>query len=105
MIQKLQQAAKSAVTSMDGGQEIAHSAAQQVSDASEALENITASVQSVRNMNTRISESADQQSHLTNDIKAKVEMIDDVSELTIETLDGLNAISQHIAEIAAQMKS
>ena len=104
MIQKLQQAAKSAVSSMDGGQEIAHSASEQVSEATEVLGVITSSVHSIRTMSTQISQAADQQSNLTNEIKGKVEVIDDVSELTIETLSGLNDIGEHIEQIAAEMQ-
>lgn len=104
MIQKLQQAAKSAVSSMDGGQEIAHNASEQVREATAALEQITARVESIRNMNTQIAQSADHQSSLTDDIKGKVEIIDDVSELTIETLEGLNGTSQVLEDIAASMQ-
>jgi methyl-accepting chemotaxis protein len=93
MIQKLQQAAQSAVASMSGGQDIAQNAVDQVGGASQALVNITNAVDSIRNMNAQISQSVDQQASLAADVKAKVEVIDDVSELTIETLDGLNQIS------------
>ena len=94
MIQKLQQAAQSAVGTMAGGHEIAQNAVEQVSGATESLVAITSAVDSIRNVNSQISQSADQQASLAADVKSRVEEIDDVSELTIETLDGLNKISE-----------
>ena len=101
MIQKLQQAAQSAVASMAGGHEIAQTAVQQVSGATESLTAITEAVDSIRGMNSQISESANQQVTLASDVKSRVEVIDDVSELTIETLDGLNEISNNLQSMSA----
>jgi len=104
MIQKLQQAAQSAVASMGGGREIAQNAVEQVSGATDALVGITDAVDSIRNMNAQISQSAEQQALLAADVKSKVEVIDDVSELTIETLDGLNQISTELAAMSASIQ-
>lgn len=104
MIQKLQQAAQSAVSSMAGGHEIAQNAVEQVNGATEALVGITDAVDSIRNMNAQISQSAEQQASLAADVKAKVEVIDDVSELTIETLDGLNRISQDMEAMSVSIQ-
>ena len=52
-------------------------------------------------MNAHISQNAEQQSSLAADVKSKVEVIDDVSELTIETLDGLNEISNSLQSMSA----
>ena len=104
MIQKLQQAAQSAVASMAGGHDIAQNAVEQVTTASDALVKITGAVDSIKNMNTQISTSADQQSSLLTDVKSKVEVIDDVSELTIETLEGLNQISTDLEDMSASFQ-
>lgn len=104
MIQKLQQAAQTAVGSMAGGHEIAQNAVEQVNGATEALVGITNAVDSIRNMNTQISQSADQQALLAADVKSKVEVIDDVSELTIETLDGLNQISNDLEAMSVSIQ-
>lgn len=104
MIQKLQQAAAMAVTSMEGGQETARNAVEQVTTATQSLANITVAVERICSMNTNISTSADQQVALTQDIKEKVEIIDDVSELTIETLAGLNALSDKLKSVSVQIQ-
>ena len=105
MIQKLQQAAQTAVSSMDGGQQIAHSAAEQLSHATQSLAEITTAVESILTMNSTISENADQQVSLAQDVQSKVEVIDDVCELTIETLEGLNSISEDLESISASVQS
>lgn len=104
MIQKLQQAAQSAVGTMAGGSEIAQNAVEQVGSATESLVAITSAVDSIRNMNSQISQSADQQASLAADVKSRVEVIDDVSELTIETLDGLNQISETLESMSVSFQ-
>jgi len=104
MIQKLQQAAKTAVSSMDGGQETAQTAVEQLSHATQSLTEITAAVESIRSMNSTISESADQQVSLTQDVQSKVEVIDDVCELTIETLEGLNSLSESLETLSSSIQ-
>ncbi len=104
MIQRLQQAAQSAVSSMEGGQEISHQSVDQMNRANEALGAITVAVEQIRNMNTTIASAAEEQSAVTADIKSNVEVIDDVNELTIETLDGLNAIGETLTALSEEMR-
>jgi len=105
MIQKLQQAAKTAVSSMEGGQETAQMAVEQLNHATQSLAEITTAVESIRSMNSTISENADQQVSLAQDIQSKVEVIDDVCELTIETLDGLNSLSDNLQDISTAIQN
>ena len=104
MIQRLQQAAQSAVNSMDGGHEIAQQSVDQVTRANDALHTITAAVARIKHMNTQIASAAEEQSAVTAEIKGNVEVIDDVNELTMETLDGLNAIGDKLDAIAQEMQ-
>ena len=104
MIQRLQQAAQSAVASMDGGHEIAQQSVDQVAKANTALHAITSAVERIKNMNTQIASAAEEQSAVTAEIKGNVEVIDDVNELTIETLDGLNGIGDKLNAIAQDMQ-
>lgn len=108
MIQRLQQAAQSATNTMAGGHEIAQSSVQQVSQAVAALDAITSAVERIKIMNTQIASAAEEQSAVTQEVKNNVEAIDEVSELTIETLDGLNqtghnmeTLGNNIRQIAA----
>ena len=104
MIQRLQSAAQSAVSSMDGGHEIAQQSVDQVASANSALNVINAAVARIKNMNTQIASAAEEQSAVTAEIKGNVEVIDDVNELTIETLDGLNSIGDKLNAIAQDMQ-
>jgi methyl-accepting chemotaxis protein len=104
MIQRLQQAAQSAVSSMDGGHEIAQQSVQQVAKANTALHTINAAVERIKNMNTQIASAAEEQSAVTAEIKGNVEVIDDVNELTMETLDGLNTIGDKLNAVAQDLQ-
>ena len=104
MIQRLQQAAQSAVSSMDGGREIAQQSVEQVGQANNALRAISAAVERIRNMNTQIASAAEEQSAVTAEVKGNVETINDVNELTIETLDGLNRIGDQLNKIAIEIQ-
>jgi methyl-accepting chemotaxis protein len=104
MIQRLQSAAQSAVSSMDGGHEIAQQSVDQVAKANTSLHTINAAVGRIKNMNTQIASAAEEQSAVTAEIKGNVEVIDDVNELTIETLDGLNSIGDKLNDIAQDMQ-
>jgi methyl-accepting chemotaxis protein len=104
MIQRLQQAAQSAVTSMDGGREMAQQSVEQVGQANNALRAISAAVGRIKNMNTQIASAAEEQSAVTAEVKGNVETINDVNELTIETLDGLNSIGNKLNKIAIEIQ-
>ncbi len=104
MIQRLQQAAQSAVSSMDGGREMAQQSVEQVGQANNALRAISAAVERIKNMNTQIASAAEEQSAVTAEVKGNVETINDVNELTIETLDGLHLIGDQLNKIAIEIQ-
>jgi methyl-accepting chemotaxis protein len=103
MIQRLQLAAQSAVSSMDGGREMAQQSVERVGQANNALRAISAAVERIKNMNTQIASAAEEQSAVTAEVKGNVETINDVNELTIETLDGLNNIGNKLNKIAIEI--
>ena len=105
MIQRLQQAAQSAVNSMDGGHEIAQQAVEQVGKANCALKAISSAVERIKVMNTQIASASEEQSAVTAEVKGNVETINDVNDLTLETLDGLNSIGEKLNRIAAEAQA
>ena len=104
MIQRLQQAAQTATKTMSGGHEIAQSSVQQVSQTVSALDAITTAVERIKIMNTQIASAAEEQSAVTQEVKNNVETIDDVSELTIETLDGLNQTGRNMETLGNNIR-
>jgi methyl-accepting chemotaxis protein len=104
MIQRLQQAAQSATTTMSGGHETAQSSVRQVSQAVSALDAITSAVERIKIMNAQIASAAEEQSAVTQEVKNNVETIDDVSELTIETLDGLNETGHKMEQLGSTIR-
>ena len=105
MIQRLQSAAQSAAGSMAGGQEIAQSSVQQVAKAVDALNVITGAVERIKHMNTQIASAAEEQSAVTAEVKTNVEVIDEVNELTLETLEGLNTISHSLESLGQNIQA
>ena len=104
MIQRLQQAAQSATNTMSGGHEIAQTSVQQVSQAVAALDAITTAVERIKIMNTQIASAAEEQSAVTQEVKNNVETIDEVSELTIETLEGLNETGHNMEQLGSTIR-
>ena len=104
MIQRLQQAAQSATATMAGGHEIAQNSVKQVTQAVSALNAITTAVERIKIMNTQIASAAEEQSAVTQEVKNNVETIDDVSELTIETLDGLNQTGHKMEQLGSTIR-
>ena len=104
MIQRLQQAAQSATQSMSGGHEIAQTSVQQVSQAVASLDAITSAVERIKIMNTQIASAAEEQSAVTQEIKSNVETIDEVSELTMETLEGLNQTGHNMENLGSNIR-
>jgi len=100
MIAKLQQAAKSAVTTMQGGRDSARETVKQVGLADTALNSITAAVERIKDMNNQIASAAEEQTAVTSTIKGNVETINDVTELTVDTLGSLTQLSREIEGMA-----
>jgi aerotaxis receptor len=111
MIHRLQQAAQSAVGAMEGGRDIARNSVEQVTVAGEALSTITSAVNRIKDMNTHIASAAEEQTTVTQEVKTNADNINDVTELTVDTLDSINQTSEEmdrfshvLEELAAHFK-
>ena len=100
VIERLQETAQQAVTTMEDSRETTQDSVQQISLTGEALTNITHSVDRIKQMNTQIASAAEQQSVVTQEVKNNVETIDEISELTFETLGGFTQISNEVETIS-----
>lgn len=101
MITRLQQAAQSAVQSMDNGRSSAQQTVQQAGIADSALNKITSAVDRIRDMNTQIASAAEEQTAVTGTVKTNVEVINEVTELTCDTLSSITRISNEMDHISA----
>lgn len=105
MITRLQQAAKSAVDTMDNGRASTQDTVKQISAAGDALSSITEAVNQIRDMNNQIASAAEEQTAVTAGVKDNVDTINDLIELTVDTLSGLSNISSEIEHLAGTLKS
>lgn len=102
MITRLQQAAQNAVSTMESGRDSAQQTVKYVGTADNSLNTITAAVDRIKEMNLQIATAAEEQTAVTGEIKNNVETINDVTELTVDALQSINAQSVDM-EHAAQM--
>ena len=89
----MQDGARGAVEQMTAGCEKANAAVEHAGLAGEALNEITSAVAEIQEMNNRIAQSASEQTTQSSAISDNVEMITEISELTVETLEEQTQIS------------
>jgi len=94
MISTLQTEARKAVETMNVGCESAESAVGQAGEAGSALETILGAVKEIHAMSSQISQATNEQASLVDEISNNVETVDEISELTVDTLEGQERISQ-----------
>ncbi len=100
MILTLQTEARKAVETMNVGCESAESAVGQAGEAGSALDAILGSVKEIHAMSEQISQATNQQVSLVSEIGNNVETVDEISELTVDTLEGQGRISQSLDGLA-----
>lgn len=103
MITVLQTGATSAVTAMSSSQQRSENAVSQVKHEEESLQNINLSVTKIRDMNDRISATAEQQAIVTADVSKNVNNISDIAVKTTESIYAISESSQQLANLATQL--
>lgn len=97
-IEKLQIAARKAVSAMNNGKELAEQSVNQVSKAGNSLTEITSSVEQINQMTGDIAHSTEAQSTATSQI---VSHVDEISASTTKT----NTASQELATVSSELAS
>lgn len=105
MISTLQTEAREAVETMNIGCENAESAVSEAGEAGDALEAILASVKEIHGMSSQISQATAGQVSLVDEIGNNVEIVDEISELTVDTLEGQERISQALDALSGSLDS
>ena len=103
MISNLQAEARKAVEAMNIGCETADSAVGQAGEAGAALDAILDSVKEIHAMSSQISLATSEQTTLVDGIGNSVEAVDEISELTVDTLEGQERISQSLDRLSASL--
>lgn len=104
MIESLQGASNQAVAVMRKGAEQTTEAVNYSSQASEALDVITASISSITDTNVQIASAAEQQSSVSEEINRNVVNINTISEETERGSQNVAGASDRLAYLASQLK-
>jgi aerotaxis receptor len=109
IIDKLQTGASNAVTAMDSSQHMAQEGVEQVNKAGDSLQSINDAVRSINEMIAQIATAAEQQSTVMEDINQRVNSIQEVNEMTVESMNNtqknsgeLGALSHNLSQLAQQ---
>lgn len=103
MITVLQTGATSAVNAMSSSQQRSENAVSQVKHEEASLQNINLSVTKIRDMNDRISATAEQQAIVTADVSKNVSNISDIAVKTTESIYAISESSEKLAHLATQL--
>ncbi len=104
MIEKLHRQAKAAVDAITEGQQKATASVDSASNAGSALTEITASVNTITNMNLQIASAAEQQSAVAAEIRENIASITEVAEGNARASHQLSSTSDGLASIAGQLR-
>ena len=94
MIETLQRNTQGAVSTMHEGQLLAQNSVEDANDATQALEQITASINQISDMATQISSAAEEQRAVTDEVSRNIQAVKDVSDELAVDADS----SRHLSE-------
>lgn len=104
MIERLQNGARAAIDAMESSQQRAHSGVDQAGQAGKALEEITAAVAIIRDMNIQIASAAEEQSAVSEEINRNIVNISQVSEQNAEGAKQTAIASNEVATQAVTLQ-
>jgi len=111
IIENLQDAARTAVKTMQSGTEMTQQNVAQASEADRALDEITSAVKAITDMNNMIASAAEEQSLVAEEINRSVSSIAAISDETAQgashvtdTANNLADLASHLQELANQFK-
>ena len=97
---------------MDASQQRAIKSVEDTDKANKALDQIAASVENIRSMNSMIAAAAEDQNQVVGRIRQNIQAIGKVSERTLngssrtlEQSDDLNQVVQHLGDIVGRFRS
>jgi methyl-accepting chemotaxis protein len=103
-IEKLQEAARQAVSAMSNGKELAETSVSQVSEAGRSLSEITYSVSQINSMTDEIAHATESQSQTAKDIVLHVDEISESTTQTNNAAQNLAGVSANLANLATNLE-
>lgn len=105
MIEKLQQGALDAVSSMEESQDQASQSVHMTTSSSESLSNIVSMVETIKDMSVQIASAAEQQSAVIDTITENVEKINAKTVETAASAEQTTVASAELARMASELRS
>lgn len=105
MITLLQTGATSAVKAMTSSHQRSTDAVTQVKHEEESLQNINTSVSKIREMNDRISTTAEEQASVTAEVSRNVSNITEISSKTTQSIHSISQSAEKLASLATQLSA
>ncbi|TPE46569.1 methyl-accepting chemotaxis protein [Maribrevibacterium harenarium] len=103
MIQALQSGTTEAVRAMTQSHERSVRAVEQVRNEGESLAHINGSVTQIRDMNDRISTTAEEQASVTTEVRRNIDNISTITNETTSAMHALNARADQLSELATEL--
>jgi methyl-accepting chemotaxis protein len=100
MIERLQQGARKTVTAMGNGQRITEQGVAGANQASESLQDIISSIDTINDMNHQVAVATEQQSSVTEEINQNITQIADFSHTTAKAITSCQEASHQIRELS-----
>ena len=104
MIERLQTAARDAADAMRGGNDVAQISVKCAAEAGTALQQITAAVTNITQMNSHMATASMQQGEVADTINQNITNIASVADETAQHTDGLAQSSQSLAQLASELQ-
>lgn len=103
MIDQLQEQSAKTVATIKTGQDQSNSVVGQANEANTALEQITAHIGQISDMNIQVATATEEQSLVVNDMSKNVEVINQLTTETSEIADELTASSTNLQKLSVQL--
>ncbi|MGY3865424.1 methyl-accepting chemotaxis protein [Aeromonas bivalvium] len=105
MIETLQRNTQGAVSTMHEGQLLAQNSVDDASNATLALEQITASINQISDMATQISSAAEEQRAVTDEVSRNIQAVKDVSDELAGDADSSRNLSAQLKNISGELSN
>ncbi|MFB2864184.1 methyl-accepting chemotaxis protein [Aeromonas sp. MdU4] len=105
MIETLQRNTQGAVSTMHEGQLLAQNSVDDANNATQALEQITASINQISDMATQISSAAEEQRAVTDEVSRNIQAVKDVSDELAVDADSSRHLSEQLKNISGELSN
>lgn len=105
MIERLQQGARKTVATMDNGQRITEQGVSAANQASESLQNIIGSIDTINDMNHQVAVATEEQSSVTEEINQNITRIADFSHTTDEAIKTCQQVARQIRALTQTLNN